>query len=69
MITRSITGYNYYAKIHFYINADVNAFRDMKRQWMHCDSERRIKVTAWDGKKEKNTVMRRKAYERKKGST
>jgi len=41
----------------------------MKRQWMHCDSERRIKVTAWDGKKEKNKVMRRKAYERKKGST
>lgn len=56
----SITGYNYCAKIHSYINADVKAFRNIKWQWICCDSEQRIKVTAWDGNKEENTVMRRK---------
>jgi len=47
-------------KMHSYINVDVKAFQNIKRQWKWCDSEQRIKVTAWDGNKEKNTVMRRK---------
>lgn len=62
----SITGYNYYAKMHSYINADLKTFQNIKQQWICCDSEQRIKVTAWDGNKENEHSNEEKSLREKK---